>query len=39
VRGQGTLFQRAGTATDAVKLAPDFEVSVDVAPRNLNTDR
>lgn len=38
-RGTGAQFVRAGSATRALRLVPDFEVIVDVAPRNLNGDR
>jgi prepilin-type N-terminal cleavage/methylation domain-containing protein len=37
-RGTGDAFLRAGSATSAMRLVPDVEVTVDVSPRNLNAD-
>jgi hypothetical protein len=35
----GALFSRGGTSRDSTRLAPDIEVRVDVAPRNLGANR
>jgi hypothetical protein len=35
VRGQGRLFARPGRSTSAYSLAPDYEISFDVMPRNM----
>jgi prepilin-type N-terminal cleavage/methylation domain-containing protein len=37
VRGQGSLFARPGRSTSAYSLVPDYEVTFDVMPRNLQS--
>jgi prepilin-type N-terminal cleavage/methylation domain-containing protein len=40
VRGTSTaLFTNPGTATDSIKMVPDYTVQFDVSPRNLNLTR
>jgi hypothetical protein len=35
VRGAGVLFTRPGRSTSGYSYVPDFEVTFDVAPRNM----
>jgi hypothetical protein len=35
VRGSGALFTRPGRSTSGDSYVPDYEVTFDVAPRNM----
>jgi hypothetical protein len=35
VRGRGALFSQPGRSSSAYSFVPDFEVTFDVAPRNM----
>lgn len=39
LRGQDAQFAAAGTSQSAMRLVPDMDLTVDVAPRNLNGGR
>jgi prepilin-type N-terminal cleavage/methylation domain-containing protein len=39
LRGTGVLFARPGTSRGGGRLVPDMQVTIDVAPRNLNAGR